>query len=158
MSLVFNADEILKMAEQIEIDGAKFYRESAKNTEDPETKDLLLKLASMEDDHLKTFATMRSALPEREKETPTYDPHNEAALYLTSLANTQVFFGKEIDTSSLEEIFKAAITAEKDSVVFYLGMKELVPDYLGKDKLDEIIKEEMSHIRLLNNKLVDIKR
>jgi rubrerythrin len=36
-------------------------------------------------------------------------------------------------------------------------MKDLVPDYLGKEKLDEIIKEEMKHIRILNDKLIDLK-
>jgi rubrerythrin len=36
-------------------------------------------------------------------------------------------------------------------------MKDLVPDHLGKDKLDEIIKEEMKHIRILNDKLIDLK-
>ncbi len=53
----------------------------------------------------------------------------------------------------MKEIVKEAILAEKDSIVFYLGMKELVPEGLGKDKVDKIIKEEMSHIRLLTKKL-----
>jgi len=29
-------------------------------------------------------------------------------------------------------------------------MKELVPENLGKNKIDKIIKEEMGHIRLLS--------
>ena len=65
-----------------------------------------------------------------------------------------MFFEKEIDLSSMREILKAAILAEKDSIVFYLGMKDLVPDKLGKDKLDEIIKEEMGHIRILSKELI----
>ena len=92
-----------------------------------------------------------------ETESPTFDPNDEAALYLGSLADSKIFFKKEIDTSSLEEVFKAAIIAEKDSIAFYLGMKDLVPGHLGKDKLDEIIKEEMKHIRILNDKLIDLK-
>ena len=44
-------------------------------------------------------------------------------------------------------------TAENDSIVFYLGMKDLVPEKAGKAKLDAIIREEMGHIRLLSKEL-----
>ena len=37
-------------------------------------------------------------------------------------------FEKEIDVSSMQAILKSAITAEKDSIVFYLGMKEAVAE------------------------------
>jgi rubrerythrin len=52
------------------------------------------------------------------------------------------------------EILKSAIEAEKDSIVFYLGMKEEVPENLGKNRIEAIIKEEMGHIRLLSKQLV----
>jgi len=55
--------------------------------------------------------------------------------------------------TALEEIFKAAIGAEKDSIVFYLGMRDVVPPAAGKSKLDHIIQEEMSHLRTLNTEL-----
>ena len=58
----------------------------------------------------------------------------------------------------MEEILKEAILAEKDSIVFYLGMKELVPENFGKTKIDAIIKEEMAHINLLSSKLVALKK
>ncbi len=70
------------------------------------------------------------------------------------MADTQVFFEKEMDLSSMKAILKAAILAEKDAIVFYLGMKDLVPDTLGKDKLDEIIKQEPGHIRILSKELI----
>ncbi len=158
MSFFFNAEEIFEMAEQIEKDGAKFYRKSYESVEDLSAKNLLRELASMEDQHLETFTSMKSALSEKQKGSPTFDPNSEASLYLSSLADSRVFFEKEIDTSTLEGILKAAITAEKDSIVFYLGMKDLVPDSLGKDKIDTIIKEEMGHIKLLSNRLSDLKK
>jgi len=43
--------------------------------------------------------------------------------------------------------------AEKDSIVFYLGMKDMVPAKLGKNRLDDIIKEEMEHIKIIGKKL-----
>ncbi len=57
----------------------------------------------------------------------------------------------------MKEILKAAIEAEKESIVFYLGMREAVPGTLGKSRLDDIIKEEMGHIRLLSRELVQHK-
>jgi rubrerythrin len=158
MSFVFNADEIFEMAVQIEKNGEKFYQESARKVKDAEAKDLLTRLADMEIEHQKVFSGMRSALSEADKKAMTFDPTSEAGLYLASLADTKVFFGKDIDTSKLEGIFKAALLAEKDSIAFYLGMKDLVPTGSGKSKLEDIIKEEMRHIRLLGERLAALKK
>ena len=38
----------------------------------------------------------------------------------------------------MEEILKEVILAEKDSIVFYLGMKEMVSENFGKSKTDAI--------------------
>lgn len=157
MSYDFNADDVLKMAEQIEKNGAAFYRKAAADVADPDEKTFLLDLAAMEDDHEKIFSAMRKKLTQVEKAATVFDPENEAAAYLKALADTRVFFEKEIDTASMEAILKAAILAEKDSIVFYLGMKDLVPDNLGQSRLDAIIKEEMSHIKLLSHRLVSRK-
>ena len=143
MAFDFNANEIFQMAIQIEQIGVKFYRNAAANVQKQEEKDLLLKLADMEVDHENTFASMKKSLAEDEKAKTIFDPNNETVLYLKSLADTRVFFQKTIDTTSLKEILKEAIVAEKDSIVFYLGMKELVPEGKGKNRLDAIIKEEI---------------
>lgn len=157
MNYDFNADDILQMAEQIERNGAAFYRECAGNVADPAAVRLLEKLAAMEDEHEKTFAGIRSHLSAGEQERTTFDPDGESVLYLKALSDTRVFFEKSIDTSNMTDILKSAITAEKDSIVFYLGMKDLVPEALGASKVDAIIKEEMSHIKLLGNELVALK-
>ncbi len=153
----FNADEIFEMAVQIEVNGAKFYRKAAESVSDADAKKFLLELAAMEDDHENTFKKMKSELTEELKKSKVFDPENESVLYLKSLADTRVFYEKEFDSTSLKEIFKAAITAEKDSIVFYLGMKDLVAPGAGQAKVDAIIKEEMSHIRLLSKKLIEVK-
>jgi rubrerythrin len=98
---------------------------------------------------------MRPEISGQEKASTVFDPAGEAALYLRALADTRVFFEKEIDVTSMKQILKSAIEAEKDSIVFYLGMKEAVPENFGKDRLDHIIKEEMGHIKLLSKKLIE---
>ena len=154
----FTADDVFEMAEQLERNGAKFYRTAAENVSDPKYKELLIELAAMEDEHEKTFASLRADLTKAEKTTTVFDPEDESALYLRALADTRVFFKKKIDISSMKEILKAAIVAEKDSIVFYLGLKDFVPDQLGKNRLDTIIKEEMGHIRILSKELISLNK
>ena len=149
----FNADDIFEIALKMEQNGAEFYRTASSAVKDEKAKALLNKLAMMEDEHGKTFAYMRNQLKEKEKTATVFDPQNEAVLYLHALADMRVFFQKEIDTSSMETILKDAIGAEKDAIVFYLGMQDAVPKELGGDKLSDIIKEEMGHIRLLSAEL-----
>ncbi|MBW2644742.1 MAG: ferritin family protein [Deltaproteobacteria bacterium] len=167
MTYDFNADEIFEMAEQIEKNGAKFYRQMAENISDSSISKLFLDLAAMEDEHEKTFASMRKDLSDQERKPTVFDPEGEAALYLRALANLRVFDeeGQEDfvlledlpEEEKTKKIFRVAIGLEKDSIAFYLGMKELVPERLGKKKIDDIIKEEMGHIRLLSNRLSEHK-
>ena len=158
MSFVFNADEVFEMALQIERNGEKFYRDSAKKVKDSEAQDLLTGLADMEIEHQKVFKSMKAALTPADQKAMTFDPTNEAGLYLASLANTKVFFEKDIEPSKLEGIFKSALAAEKDSIAFYLGMKDVVPKGSGRQKIEDIIKEEMRHIRILGERLAALKR
>ena len=111
MSYDFSADDIFEMAEQLERNGAKFYRTAAEGVKDPVAQELLLGLAAMEVEHEKTFAFLRSELSKQEKTATVFDPEGEATLYLRALAETRVFFEKEIDISSMQEILKSAIEA-----------------------------------------------
>lgn len=163
MSITFNADEVFEMAEEIERNGAKFYREAADIAPDKETKKMLLELAAMEDGHQKTFAQMRKDLTSEEKEQTTYDPDNEVAQYLQTLADfhgtegkispTEKFTGRE----TMSEILKIALQAEKNSIAFYVGIKDLVPNKAGKDKIQAIIIEEMAHVSTIGGKLQSLR-
>ena len=163
MSIRFSADEIFEMAEEIERNGAKFYRKAAEGAADNETRRYLLDMAAMEDGHFQTFAEMREQLSDAEREVVTYDPENEAALYLDAMADSHGTEGKKSVTEeltgneSITEIVSIAIGAEKDSVVFYSGLKSLVTDAAGKDKVDKIIAEELSHLASLTNKLKELR-
>ena len=84
MSIDFNADEVFEIAEQIERNGAKFYRTAAENIDKPENKKFLLDLAEMEDEHEQTFKQMRSELTRDEKVMTTFDPEGESEAYLKS--------------------------------------------------------------------------
>lgn len=154
----FSADDIFKLAEDIEVNGEQFYRKAAEDVSDAASKEMLVGLADMEKDHKELFEQMRTQLAEKEKGETVFDPEGDAENYLKALADIRVFFEKPVDTSSMENILKTAIQAEKDSIVLYLGMKELVPEKYGKNRIDKIIKEEMGHIRLLSGELKKLKK
>ena len=163
MPITFNADEIFEMAEEIERNGAKFYRKAAENTSDKAAKKQLLDLAVMEDGHLKTFQDMRQKLTDKEKEPIVYDPDNEAAMYLQAMADMHGYEGKISPTKeltgreTLKEIIEIALNAEKESVVFYFGLRNFVPDAASKNRVEKIINEEIGHINALNQKWLELK-
>ena len=161
MVMPFNADEVFEMAEQIERNGAKFYHAAAEKF--PELRQVLSDLAAMEDEHEKTFAAMRAELSGTEIKPPVFDPDGQAQMYLRAMADEHVVNVKTDPVEQLagketpEEVLKMAIGLEKDSIAFYVGLKEAVSRKAGKDKVEGIIKEEMGHIATLSQKLEALK-
>ena len=158
MSIRFSADEVLEMAEQIERNGGVFYRHAAEFCE--EGREMLLDLAKEEDKHLALFQGMRSKLSPEQADTAVFDPDGEGSLYLNAMADGHVFDLRGGDPAkilkgneSILDICQIAIHAEKDSIVFFAGMKDMVPESLGKEAMDVLIREEMKHIRWLHDRL-----
>jgi len=161
VGIPFNADEVFEMAEEIERNGGKFYRAAAKKF--PALRNLLLNLADMENQHEKTFAAMRTELSGEETESPVFDPDGEAQMYLRVMADGHVFNlradpGEKLGViETPQDLLKMAMCVERDSIAFYVGLKESVSAEAGKDKVEAIIREEMGHIAILNEKLETLK-
>lgn len=153
----FNADEVFEMAEQIERNGGKFYRAAAEKF--PTVRELLLKLAKMEDDHEKTFANMRAELASTDAAQTVFDPDDQAQMYLRAMADGHIFNPKVDPVEQVagkdtpEGILNMAIAVERDSVAFYVGLKRSVPQAAGKDKVEAIIGEEIGHVAILSKEL-----
>lgn len=161
MSIIFNAEEIFDLAIQIERNGAAFYKKASENTGNSQLKETLTELAKMEIDHENTFQELKKKLCKSDKEQTVFDPYDELQSYLKAFADGHVFDLKDPSQSlsgneSGIDILKKAIGLEKDSIVLYIGMKELVPKDLGRDMIDKIIGEEMGHIQLLSTQLRSI--
>lgn len=158
-----NADGILEIAEQIERNGARFYREAAESM-GGEVHDLLLRLAAMEDDHEKTFSRMRKKLSSTERRATVFDPDGQLTLYLQAFADGHVFDIKADPAEFLSggktprQVLTKAIELEKDSVVFYLGVRPMVPERLGAGWVEDIMAEEIGHIGLLGKQLTALQR
>jgi rubrerythrin len=162
MPVTFNADEVFEMAEQIERNAAKFYQEAATKTSERQIKDVFLRLAAMEDTHLRTFQQMRTTLSDQEKGGTTFDPEGEASLYLQAMADDRGFEGmrgrnvKLTGKESTRELLEIAINAERNSILYYVGLKEMVPTEVGRDKVETIIREEVSHAADLRRQLATL--
>jgi len=152
----FNADEVLEMAIRIEENGAAFYRKAASLQSDAPNREFLEKLASMEDHHRVVFERMRKSLWGAGKTETVFDPEGELSLYLASMADRHGGEGSPVVADALtgeekmDEIITTAIGLEKESILFYVGLKDLVPLKYGREEIDEIIREERRHIVQLN--------
>ena len=128
---------------------------AAEKAADKDIKDFLLKMAAMEAKHIEIFRQMRQELGDKEKESDIYDPDNQAMQYLQAMADSRGYEGRVSPTEmltgneSIKEILEIALNAEKESVVFYYGLKSLVSEKAGKDKVEKIILEELNHISTL---------
>ncbi len=161
MTKKFNAYEILKIAEQIERNGAKFYRKAAEIAADESAQKFLLDLAAMEDEHEKTFAKMCQEFQAKESST-SYDPDEYMLMYLNAIADDKIFKVKEdptkilTDKTDILEILDIAIQKEKDAIVFFTTLKEIIPEDWGQNEVKMIIRQEMNHIGFIMNLMTSI--
>jgi rubrerythrin len=149
------ADDVFTMAVRIEENGNAFYKAAAEKTDNPQVKELFEKLARMEEGHIAAFKAMRSRLPGAFPADAVWDPEGLAESYLQTTADTHIFATEEAarglrGISTPLQALDMAIQFEKDSVAFFLGMKELLPDPSGKGEIDQLIESEMDHVRMLS--------
>ena len=158
MTVTFNAFEVFEIAEQIERNGANFYIRAAELFEDPNICQMFLRLAEWEKEHEQFFAQMKQQLSEQNRQKNTSeaedllpDPRVMAGLAVFGMRSdpAEELRGRQEKT----DIIRRAVGKEKDSVVFYHGLKEFVPAGADKAKIDDIIKEEMRHIVILDQSL-----
>ena len=163
MGLHLSADEVLELAQRMEQNGALFYRKAAELTEDAGDTDFLLRLAKMEDEHERIFREMQDQLSDAERSQRPADPFGEMWEYLGAMADTSGGEGSLAaiesltDKKSMKDIIKTAIELEKESILFYIGLKDVLSAEAVKEKVDTIINEEKSHIAVLKNELDKIK-
>lgn len=159
MGVFLNPGEIFEIAVEIERNGARFYRKAAESGVDNQTRLLLLDLAAMEDEHAATFERLQVELTAKQ-ETEWYNQNDEAFQYLESFAAGHVFDltkqrGLETD-ADVRAVLEFALERERESILFYLGIKEFVPRQLPGDRIERIIIEEMKHLAQLNKRRMEL--
>ena len=151
---MFNAIGVFEIAEQIEHNGARFYRKAAEIFDNNQISEIFIRLSEWEAKHERIFSNMKTQLSEINRESnvtgleeKTPDPKVMAGLAVFGIKPEPAdeLRGNEKQA----DILKRAIEKEKDSIVFYNGLKDFVADNASRDRIDDIIKEEMHHISIL---------
>jgi len=156
----FNADEVFQMAMEIEDNGREFYEKAAQRIDDPQVKAIFGELAKAEAEHYRYFVSLREKLPESARKETIYDPQDEMHQYLTLMAGQHVFQKTKTVADYLVEVHSAvdalnlALGFEKDSIVFYLTMKNRTEAGRGRDQIDALVNEELAHHRRLSLELL----
>ena len=152
MSNFFSGSELVNIAIGIERRGIAFYDIMTRSTKNAEARDAFQHLADMERDHIQIFQGM---LGETDKSQPPETYAGEYAAYLQALIDSAVF-NDDMATSEMAtkansdiEAIELGISAEKDSILFYYEMKDLMPQR-SQPAVTRIIAEEKSHLRQLS--------
>jgi len=159
MGVLFNMAEVFTMAVQMETNGAAFYRRAAALRKDGDQTDYLLRLGEMEEDHKRTFEQMRDSASVAGQSGSPFDLYDEGELYLAGIAGGHRVEGSAAAAEALtgdesvSDVLKLAVELEKEAILFYVGLTDLVPAEMGRDQIDRIIEEEKKHIVILTREL-----
>ena len=86
-----------------------------------------------------------------------------AVKYLRAMADGPIFNPKADPVELIagqdtpEDILEMALGVERDSIAFYVGLKRSVSEAAGKDRVEDIVKEEISHVAILSKELEKLK-
>ena len=152
MSIPFYGNELINIAIGIERRGIAFYDVLARSTQNAKAREIFHYLVGMERDHILVFQGM---LDEVDKHEVPEAYAGEYGAYLQALFDSAVFTDdavtSELAAQSENDIaaLELGINAEKDSILFYYEMREMMPK-AARVKIDKIIAEEKQHLRQLS--------
>ncbi len=152
MAIFFSGSELVNIAIGIERNGLAFYQSLVKAERNVMARGAYKYLADMEEKHIKVFQSMLDTVGEyKPPEIYTEEYH----LYLKALIDGAVFADDKVAREMAEKVTSSAeaiqigLGAEKDSILFYYEMRNLVPER-DREVVDRIIEEEKSHLSELS--------
>ncbi|MCM8796953.1 MAG: ferritin family protein [Candidatus Omnitrophica bacterium] len=148
MANIFSGSEIVELGIQIEKNGRDFYNQLVKQTKNDKARGIFAFLVGEEEKHIEVF---KNILKTVENYEPAESYPGEYFAYMNALAGGYVFTQKEkgLETAraikSDKEAVEKGIGFEKDSIIFYEGMKRAVPQNDIK-VVELLIKQEEGHL------------
>ena len=158
MGNIFVGSEIVEIGIQIEKNGRDFYNAVAKQSKKQKAREIFQYLAGEEEKHIAVFQKILDSVHKYE---PPESYPGEYFAYMNALASEHVFTQKDKgsqigkNVTGDKEAIELGIGAEKDSIIFYEGMKKVVPEYDHK-LINELILQEQSHLRQLSDLKKDL--
>ncbi len=153
MTRELTALEVLKIAEQMEQNAARFYRRAAGMYPDPSLSKLFSELAQWEKRHIQVFAEMRDRLSGQAWEQGGMDPER---VDVSRLDAPPAVFDEHSDPAqeltgneTRAEVFNLALKKERYTIGYYTSLTEFA---LGRENIrviKSILQEEKKHVRIL---------
>ena len=151
---IFAAAEALEMAMQIETNGEVFYNAVAAKVADPSVKKLFQELALQEQRHYGVFQKMAGTVGGAASPSAPDAERDEYHVYLQATLENALFAGRDKALALAEQArdrqtaLRAAIGFEKDTLLFFYDLREMV-SVAEQKAVTGIIQEEKTHLRRL---------
>jgi rubrerythrin len=152
---VLTAAEALKWALEIEKNGEAFYNAAAAKSVAPEVKALFEELAAQERGHYRAFQKMLEGVkPDPDLSGIGYE-YEEYQTYLQVALDRALFAGPDKgltlakQAQDRETALRAAMGFEKDTLLFFYDLREMMVSEAERRAVSDIILEEKAHVRRL---------
>jgi rubrerythrin len=152
MSITFSTGELINIAIGNERKGIAFYDVMTRSADSASSREIFQFLANMEREHIQIFQGM---LADVDQYKVPEDYGREYGDYVQALVDTAVFSDELVNSEMANQAdsdikaLELAIGAEKDAILFYYMMREIMPQR-AHAAVDKIIAEEKSHLRQLS--------
>lgn len=156
MAEFFKAAEIAATAVEMERRGQEFYKALARAADNEEVKRFFEYFATEESRHEGIFQGIADQLGP--VELPAWSTNEEYMDYVQALLDSHALFSRPQgydmagQCKSLEEALRLAMSFEKDSLLFFMEMAELVPEK-QREAVKRCAAEERLHLRQLGEML-----
>ncbi|CAL7962950.1 Rubrerythrin [Gammaproteobacteria bacterium] len=148
MTKLFYISEVVKFAIEKEKESTALYKGLGEGASTKNIKDLFHQLMLEEEKHEDFYTKLLETTPKEQSPGVAEDTEYEAYMQELIRASRSI---PSLDTHKLTDMKIAldyAIAREKDSILFYVGLKNYLPAH-DKTKVDAIIKEESQHMAKL---------
>jgi len=149
---MFTAEEVIDLAIKIEENGERVYRAASREVTPGPVKDLLLKLAEDELQHIEWFRELRKEIGSTIDNPDLYE---RGRSILNAIVGDQSFSLREAGLEQMDDIsrvLEAALEFERDTILFYDMLSTAVNEE-ALPYVNRIIEEEQRHIKELEEAL-----
>lgn len=156
MADLFKANDVVLAAIEVETRGERFYNYLVEQAEDEKIRKVYEHLSREEVKHKALFEQLYERIGK--VDLPAWSNAQEYLTYLNALIDSHTLFRyKDLDEvkekiSSRKDALQLAIQFEKDSILFFMEMRDFVPES-EKTFVTQCIEEEKSHMRQLTEML-----
>ena len=157
MTRELTALEVVKIAERMEQDAARFYRKAAGVYDDPALSKLFNELVQWEKRHIQVFAEMKEHLSGQEWEQGGIDPER---VDVSRLDAPPAVFNEHSDPAkeltgheTRAEVLNLALKKERYTIGYYMSLTEFALGQENIKAIKSILQEEQRHVGILMQSL-----